>query len=116
MPEYSLAISEDEALVLGEYFNRFDDTGDLSFRHPAEYLALQRIASQVGATTPVFFRRNYEELLQAARARIAAGFEGEVPFNPIARENVRSGLTAALERRQRNERRIPQCGTRGARQ
>lgn len=43
----NLTITEDEALVLGEYFNRFDDTGDLSFRHPAEYLALQRIAGQI---------------------------------------------------------------------
>jgi len=83
MAPYSLAISEDEALVLGEYFHRFDDTGDLSFRHPAEYLALQRIAGQVDATTPAFFSKNYDELLQAARTRLAAGFEGEVPcFKP----------------------------------
>jgi hypothetical protein len=79
MAEYSLTISEDEALVLGEYFNRFDDSGDLSFRHPAEYLAFQRIAGQVDATTPAFFSKNYNELLQAARNRLAAGFEGEVP-------------------------------------
>jgi hypothetical protein len=78
--EYTLTISEDEALVLGEYFNRFDDTGDLSFRHPAEYLALQRIAAQVDATTPAFFSPDHEELLQVARARIAAGFEGAVPW------------------------------------
>lgn len=83
MPEYSLTISEDEALVLGEYFNRFDDTYDLSFRHPAEYIAFQRIAGQVDATTPAFFDRNYDELLRLARARIAQGFEGEVPcFKP----------------------------------
>jgi hypothetical protein len=83
MAEYSLTISEDEALVLDEYFNRFDDTGDLSFRHPAEYVALQKIASQVDATTPAFFSKNYHQLLQAARDRIAAGFEGEVPcFKP----------------------------------
>lgn len=81
MAEYSLTISEDEALVLGEYFNRFDDTGDLSFRHPAEYLALQKIAAQVDATTAAFFSNNYDEL-RAARDRLAAGFEGVVPcFN-----------------------------------
>ena len=83
MAEYFLTISEDEALVLGEYFNRFDDTGDWSFRHPAEYLVLQRIAGQVDATTPAFFSKNYAELLQAARNRLAVGFEGEVPcFKP----------------------------------
>ncbi len=79
MTEYSLTITEDEALVLGEYFSRFDDTGDMSFRHPAEYLALQRIAGQVDATTAAFFSHKYDELLQAARMRIAAGSEGEVP-------------------------------------
>lgn len=83
MAEYTLTISEHEALVLGEYFNRFDDTGDLSFRHPAEYLALQRIAGQVDATTPAFFSEDYDELLRAARNSVAAGFEGEVPcFKP----------------------------------
>ena len=83
MAEYSLTISEDEALVLGEYFNRFSDTDDMSFRHPAEYLALQKIAGQVDATTPAFFSENYHELLQAARNRLAADFEGDVPcFKP----------------------------------
>lgn len=79
MAEYCLTISEDEALVLGEYFNRFDGTGDLSFRHAAEYLALQKIAAQVDVTTAAFFSENYDELLHAARDRLAAGFEGEVP-------------------------------------
>ena len=79
MESYSLTISEDEALVLGEYFDRFDRTDDLSFNHPAEYLALQHIAGQVDATTPAFFSANYDELLQAARTRIAEGYEGEVP-------------------------------------
>ena len=83
MAEYSLTISEDEALVLGEYFNRFDDTDDMSFRHPAEYLALQKIAGQIDGTTPAFFSKNYHELLQAARNRLAAGFQGDVPcFKP----------------------------------
>ena len=79
MTEYSLTISEDEALVLGEYFNRFDETGDMSFRHPADYLGLQRIAGQVDATSPAFFSKDYDEVLRAARIRVAAGFEGEVP-------------------------------------
>lgn len=79
MAEYTLHVSEDEALVLFEYFNRFDDTGDLSFEHAAEYLALQRISAQLDKTTSIPFKPNYAELLNLARARIAAGFQGEVP-------------------------------------
>ena len=79
MSEYTLKISEDEALVLFDYFSRFDETDDLSFRHPAEYIALQRLAGQVDKTTSAMFKPQYRQLLTAARQRIAAGFEGEVP-------------------------------------
>jgi hypothetical protein len=72
-------LTEDEALVLFEYFERFDETEDLSFLHPAEYLALQRIAGQVCKATSGMFKQNYGELVAAARGRIAAGFEGRVP-------------------------------------
>ena len=40
MTEYSIKLNEDEAIVLFEYFYRFDDTGSLAFEHAAEYLAL----------------------------------------------------------------------------
>ena len=79
MTEHSISLSEDDAVVLFEYFSRFDDTDDLSFRHPAEYLALQRLAGQIDKTTSAMFKSNYDELLKAARARIADGFEGDVP-------------------------------------
>ncbi|WP_295747859.1 hypothetical protein [Undibacterium sp.] len=79
MTEYSLTLTEDEALVLFEYFARFQDNDDLSFRHAAEYLALQRVAAQIDKTTSAMFKANYGELLESARTRIADGFEGEVP-------------------------------------
>jgi hypothetical protein len=79
MMDYSLTITEDEAVVLFEYFTRFDDSGDLSFRHPAEYLALQRLSAQIDRTTSAMFKENYAELLDAARSRISAGFDGNIP-------------------------------------
>src|SRR5262249_31635227 len=79
MNKYSLSLSEDEAVVLFEYFSRFDETDDLSFHHTAEYLALQHLAGQIDQTTAAMFKPNYREILQAARTRIAAGFEGDVP-------------------------------------
>jgi len=79
MNEYALTITEDEAIVLFEFFWRFDEMGRLRFEHPAEYLALQRISAQINKTTPAMFAPNYCALLAGARERIAAGFEGDVP-------------------------------------
>ena len=50
--KYQLQISEDQAVVLIEYFHRFDETGSLRFEHAAEYLALQALAAQIDKTTP----------------------------------------------------------------
>ena len=79
MSDYTIRLSEDEALVLFEYFSRFDDTDSLAFEHSSEYLALQRLAGQIDRTTAAMFEPNYNELLAQARARIAEGFEGDVP-------------------------------------
>lgn len=79
MTEYTIKLNEDEAIVLFEYFNRFDDTDSLAFEHAAEYLALQKLAGQIDRTTAAMFKPNYKELLERARLRIAGGFEGDVP-------------------------------------
>jgi len=79
LPQRVIELTEDEALVLFEYFERADSTGDRGFTHPAEYLAMQRVASQVCKATSAMFDPAYAGLLAAARARVAHGFEGQVP-------------------------------------
>jgi phage terminase small subunit len=79
MITYTLSLSEDEALVLFEFFSRFDDTGRLEFRHPAEYIALQHIAGEIDKTTAAMFKTDYQILLEQARSRVADGFEGDDP-------------------------------------
>ena len=79
MKDYALNITEDEAVVLFEFFHRFDESDKLEFTHPAEYIALMKIAGQIDRTSPAFFDQEYETLLESARQRIAEGFEGEVP-------------------------------------
>lgn len=79
MNNYTLSVTEDEALVLFEFFYRFGDTQKLQFEHAAEYLALQRVSAQIDKTTSAMFSPDYGTLLAAARGRIAAGFEGDVP-------------------------------------
>ena len=75
----TLKLTPDEALVLFEFFARFDDSDRLAFAHAAEYLALQRVAAQLDKAAAGAFDPAYADLLAAARARVAAGFEVEVP-------------------------------------
>ena len=88
MNEYQLTLSEDEAVVLFEFFERFDEKGELYFVHPAEYIALQRLSGQIDRTTSAMFSANYGEILDAARARLAEGFESDFPrLRPEDRTN-----------------------------
>ncbi len=77
--EIALKISEDIAIVLFEFFERFGDKGRLYFVHPAEYLALMKISGQIDKNTSVMFSDEYGKLLQEARERIADGFESDFP-------------------------------------
>jgi hypothetical protein len=90
MITYTLSLSEDEALVLFEFFSRFDDTGRLEFTHPAEYIALQHLAGQIDVTTAAMFKADYEILLEQARSRVADGFEGDVPGMGNSQNNISS--------------------------
>jgi hypothetical protein len=79
MKKYKLKITEDEAITLFEYFARFDDSDNLAFEHPAEYLAIQRLSAQIEKTTSAMFKPEYKELLNESRNRISEGFEGYIP-------------------------------------
>ena len=80
MNYYSINITEDEAIFLFEYFNRFDDTEKLDFIHPAEYIALMKIASQIDKTTSAMFKSDYDIKLKEARENISKGYDGDIPF------------------------------------
>lgn len=79
MDEINIKISEDEAIVLFEFFERFGDKGRLYFVHPAEYIALMKISAQIDKSTSAMFSKNYAEILSEARERIAVGFESDFP-------------------------------------
>lgn len=71
MKNYTLEISEDEALVLFDFFARFDETDDLKIENPAEYAALARLSAQIDKTTAAMFDPAYETLLADARRRLS---------------------------------------------
>ena len=69
MDEYKLAITEDHALVLFEFFERFDEKERLYFVHPTEYIALKNISGQIDKTTSAMFKTNYDELLNKSKGK-----------------------------------------------
>jgi hypothetical protein len=79
MEQVHIMISEDEALVLFEFLERFENTENLSFIHPAEYVALMKISAQIDKEIAAMFKSDYSTLLESARQRVAEGFEGETP-------------------------------------
>lgn len=66
-----VTLTRDQALVLFEFLNRFDDSGQLAFAHIAEWMALQQISAQLDKALVEPFDPAYRELLMAARARLA---------------------------------------------
>ncbi len=79
MSTYDLKITEDEAIVLFEFFERFGEKERLYFAHPAEYIALMQLSAQIDKTTSAMFSENYANLLAETRERIAEGFESDFP-------------------------------------
>jgi hypothetical protein len=77
--EVTIQLSADEALVLFEYFARFQDSDEWRLRHNAEYLAFSRISALLEKTLVAPFQSDYLDQLDRARERIAEGYEGNAP-------------------------------------
>jgi len=76
---HQITLSHDEALVLFEFFSRFQDTDQLVPRNNAEYLGICRIAAQLEDALSEPFRADYDVLLKQAQSRVAGGYEGLGP-------------------------------------
>jgi hypothetical protein len=79
MDKINIEISEKDAIVLFEFFERFAEKEELYFVHPAEYLSLMKIAAQIDKSTSAIFKKDYREILDKARSEIAEGFESDFP-------------------------------------
>lgn len=75
----TLHLSRDEALVLFEFFARFDEDDLFRLRNNAEFVAFMRVAGQLDKALMEPFQSNYLELLASARAHLAEGYEGLAP-------------------------------------
>lgn len=85
MAEINIKLSEDQVIVLFEFFERFEHKGKMCFVHQAEYLALMRLAGQLEYPTVKIINTDqnhkspFEEIVKKARERIAEGFESDFP-------------------------------------
>lgn len=68
----NVELSEEETLCLHQYFERVDHTEDLSFVHPAEYMAFQRIAGQVCKAGAAMLQSSCNRLLKDARESVSS--------------------------------------------
>ncbi|WOB06897.1 hypothetical protein [Piscinibacter gummiphilus] len=66
-------LSEDEALVLFEFFARFDETNLFRMRNNAEFVAFMRISGQLEKALVAPFEPAYQERIEEARARLTEG-------------------------------------------
>lgn len=66
-----LQLSSDEAVVLFELLSRFDENDVLDIQHGGERAALWRLHGALEKKLVEPFRRDYDELLSAARERLA---------------------------------------------
>lgn len=79
MNKIKLEISEDDAIVLFEFFERFGKKEDLYFVHPAEYISLMKVSAQIDKSTAAMLDENYKEILEHSREKVAEGFESDFP-------------------------------------
>ena len=81
--DLNITLSKDEALVLFEFFARFDNSTHFVLRNNAEYIAFSKISGQLDKTLSEPFNPNYPAIYQAAQERLAEGYEGLAPgVNP----------------------------------
>lgn len=79
MNKINIEISEDDAIVLFEFFERFDEKEELYFVHPSEYISLMKVSAQIDKGTSAMFDKDYVEILKKSREKIAGGFESDFP-------------------------------------
>jgi hypothetical protein len=75
----NITLSEDEAFVLFEFFARFAQKNEFHMQSTAEFIAFMGVSEQLEKTLVAPLRSTYQEQLQAAQARLAAGYEGLAP-------------------------------------
>ena len=76
----NISLSKDEALVLFEFFARFEEPPyEFSLIDNAEFIAVSSISAQLDKILIEPFKPEFQSLLQQAKSRLAEGYEGLAP-------------------------------------
>jgi hypothetical protein len=74
-----IRLTRDEALVLFEFFWRFQEQDRLRLMNNAEFIALSAISAQLDKALTEPLDDDYDQKLYDAQSRVAAGYEGIAP-------------------------------------
>jgi len=77
--QVTIQLSQDEALVLSVFFGRFEQERSFRLRHNAEFVAFVQVAAQLDKALVNPFQHDYAQQVEAARLRLADGYEGIAP-------------------------------------
>jgi hypothetical protein len=77
--QVNISLTEDEALVLFEFFARFAEKNEFRMQSNAEFVAFMRVSGQLEKTLVAPLQNTYREQLKSAQERLAAGYEGLAP-------------------------------------
>jgi hypothetical protein len=69
----NITLSEDQALVLFEFFARFEEEHLFRMRYNAEFVAFMSVSGQIEKALVAPFQPTYRQQLEAARARLTEG-------------------------------------------
>ncbi|MCR5886106.1 hypothetical protein LRS03_25935 [Rhizobacter sp. J219] len=69
----NINLSDDEALVLFEFFARFHETNLFRMQNNAEFVAFMRISGQLDKALVAPFQPTYQEQIEEARTRLTEG-------------------------------------------
>lgn len=82
----TIEISQDEALVLLGFFERFVQDCAFRLRNNAEYVAFAKLSAQLDKALVAPLQDDHLQQLDAARARLASGYQGVAPgVEPVGR-------------------------------
>lgn len=75
----NIQLSHDEALVLLDFFGRFESGGEFRLGHNAEFLAFANVSAQFDKPLVKPFQKACAHQFKVARQRPAGGYEGKAP-------------------------------------
>ena len=77
--QVTVTLTEDEAVVLFEFFARFSGSGEFRMCQNSEFVAFMSLSAQLDKSLAAPLQPTYREQLAAAQGRLSHGYEGVAP-------------------------------------